>query len=410
MSFVHLHTHTDFSLLDGMNIVSKLPEYAKKLGMSAIAITDHGTIAGCYDHYKACKAAGIKPILGMEAYYCVTDRSAREKDTDGYKYYHLILLAKNQIGWKNLIKLSSRSYVEGMYSKPRIDDALLQEHSEGLIATTACLGSRFSRLILNNRREEAERLIDHHNSIFKNRFFLELQLHDDNEQRAINETMLDISMSKNIPIVVTNDSHYTHQNHKELHEMALCMQTNDKMSSDKRFSFGDIDVHFASPEWMLEGVLDRNLPEEAIDNTNWIAESIDADSYFADQMNRFPKFPYLEIGETSWQRLYKNAYNGLRERTKNMPSDLIEKEYLPRLNRELETIKYVGFSDYLLLVQYFTERARQELNVYVGPGRGSAAGSLVAWVLGITQIDPVRYNLLFERFLNIGRAATPIIF
>lgn len=405
-NFTHLHVHTEYSVLDGINRVPKLPQIVKDMGQTALAMTDHGTIAGAYQHVKECRKVGIKPILGMEAYYCVNDRSMKEKDEEGSKYYHLILLAQNNTGWKNLMALSSGAYNDGLYYKPRLDDALLAEHSEGIIATTACLGSRFSKLLLLGRRDEAVRLIDGHNEMFSGRFFAELQLHADPEQRHLNEQLLSIAAEKNIPILLTNDAHYTHEEHKSLHEQALCMQTNDTMHNPKRFTFGPIDVHVGSYQWMKDQAQAKGIPYEAISNTQIVADMIDSESYFTDIINRYPKYPHLPKGVHAWQELEYLAKTKLIQRIGGKPP----LEYRQRLEMELLAIKRLGFSDYMLIVQHFVNTAREELDVYVGPGRGSAAGSLVAYALGITQVDPIKYGLLFERFLNPGRAATPVIF
>jgi DNA polymerase-3 subunit alpha len=375
------------------------------MGMRSCAITDHGNLAGSYKFYKECKKTGIKPILGLEAYYTVQDRSIREVDAMGEKYYHLVLLAQNAVGWKNLMAISSNAYTSGMFYKPRADDALLKEHNEGIIATTACLGSAFSKLILLNRRDEAERLIDGHCDIFKDRFFIELQLHRDEEQQALNKGLMEIAAKKNLPLILTNDAHYTHPEHKSLHEQALCMQTNDTMYNPKRFTFGEIDVHVGSPEWMMLRAQEQGIPMEALQNTIHIANMIDDKSYFKDTANHYPKYP-LPLECTSWEYLAKLSKQKLTERFGEKPP----LEYRERLTLELKAIKKMGFSDYILIVSRFINYAKDELDVVSGPGRGSAAGSLVCYALGITHVDPIKYNLLFSRFLNIGRAATPLIF
>lgn len=362
-------------------------------------------MSGTYKFYQQCKKDKIKPILGIEAYYTVNDRSARELDVDGEKYYHLVLLAQNNIGLKNLFELSSKAYTEGMYFKPRCDDELLIAHSEGVIATSACLGSRASQLILKNRTPEAERLITHHAHIFKDRFFVEVQLHQDRAQQIVNSALLDIAKRNNLPLVLTNDCHYTEENQKNLHEQALCMQTNDVMTSEKRFSFGEIDVHVASHDWMWERAKVQGIPYEAIENTVHLANSIDAGSYFNDTWNRYPRYQKLPEGLTSSEALENLAKSSLTAIFNGMPP----KEYRDRLNYELKIIKKMGFNDYLLIVQDFIDDARK-LNITIGAGRGSAAGSLVAYALGVTQVDPIKYGLLFERWLNYGRAATPLLF
>lgn len=403
--FVHLHLHTEYSILDGINRVDTLPEYIKSIGQDTVSITDHGNVSGTYKFWKNCKKAGVKPILGMEAYYTVTDRSAKEVDSDGEKYYHLVLLAQNNTGLKNLMKLSTKAYTEGMYHKPRCDDALLNECAEGLIATSACLGSRASQLILKSRFDEAERLITHHAGIFKDRFFLEIQLHNDRAQQIVNLSLVDIAKRTGLPLVLTNDCHYTKEDEKTLHEQALCMQTNDVMTNPKRFSFGEIDVHVASHDWMKTQAEFHGLPYEAISNTVDVAKLIDSKSYFNDTYNRYPRFKDLPINMPAWEALENLAKEELTKKFNGMPP----KEYRDRLNSELETIKKMGFYDYLLIVQDFIGEAREH-DIIVGPGRGSAAGSLVAYSLGITQVDPIKYGLLFERWLNYGRAATPLIF
>lgn len=404
-NFVHLHTHTEYSLLDGINRVNTLPQYIKDMGMNAVAITDHGNVSGSFRFFKECKKVNIKPIIGMEAYYTVNDRTVREVDDLERPYYHLILIALNNTGLHNLFKLSSFSYTEGMYRKPRVDDALLGDFSEGICATTACLGSRISQLILNNNSSAAEILVDHHAALFGNRFVVELQLHEGEEQQAVNKALIKIASKRDLPIIITNDCHYTCGTDKALHEAALCMQTRTTLSNPKRFTFGDIDVHVANHDWMRDRSQSQGLSYEGISNTVALADMVDADSYFTDRKNRYPKFKGLPDGITSWETLERVAKFGLYKRFSNMPPQ----EYKDRLDKELVAIKRMGFSDYLLIVWEFLNGARSE-GVWVGPGRGSAAGSLVAWALQITEVDPIKYGLIFERFLNIGRAATPIIF
>jgi len=403
--FVHLHVHTEYSLLDGINKVSRLPTQVKDMNQPALAMTDHGNISGSYRFYKECNKAGVKPIIGMEAYYTVNDRTVREPDELGNSYYHLILLAQNNVGLHNLIKLSSYAYTEGMYRKPRIDDALIAEYSEGIIATTTCLGSRASQLILQGENKQAEKLIHHHRDIFKNRFIVELQLHHDEEQQQVNKVLQEIALKNNFPIIVTNDCHYPSDHDKEHHEAALCMQTKTTLSNEKRFSFGDIKVHVADGDWMWNEAQRQGMPYDVISNTVHLAGMIDSDSYFMDRMNRYPKYQELPEEYTSIDFLTVEAQHGLFNRFGEMPPI----EYRDRLNHELTVIKKMGFADYLLIVAQFMNGAK-ERGVVHGPGRGSAAGSLIAWSLGITEVDPVKYGLLFSRFLNEGRGATPLIF
>lgn len=404
--FVHLHVHTEYSLLDGINKVTRLPEQVKQMNQPAVAMTDHGNISGSYRFYKECNKAGVKPIIGMEAYYTVGDRTVREPDELGNSYYHLILLAQNNVGLKNLMKLSSYAYTEGMYRKPRIDDSLIAEYSEGIIATTTCLGSRASQLILQGHKTEAEKLIHHHKAMFKDRFIIELQLHHDEEQQQVNKVLQDIALRNNFPIIVTNDCHYPQDHDKEHHEAALCMQTKTTLSNEKRFSFGPIKVHVADGDWMWNEAQSQGMPYDVISNTLALADMIDSDSYFMDKMNRYPKFQEIPKGLSSIEHLTIESQYGLFHRFNNeMPPEL----YRARLDYELNVIKKMGFADYLLIVAQFMNGAR-ERGVLHGPGRGSAAGSLIAWALGITEVDPIKYGLVFERFLNEGRGATPLIF
>lgn len=291
-----------------------------------------------------------------------------------------------------------------MYRKPRIDDALLAEYSEGIAATSACLGSRASQLILKNQTNAAEKLICHHAQIFKDRFYIELQCHK-GEQEKVNQVLIQIANKHSLPLILTADCHYSEQDDKQLHEIALCMQTKGTLADEKRFSFGDLDVHLATPELMLEKARLFNIPSEALVNTVHLAATIDSKSYFSDVVNRYPKFRSLPPGVTSWQYLEELAKDKLTERFQGMPP----KAYRERLIEELKAIKIMGFSDYILIVGEFIERSN-EIGVLSGPGRGSAAGSLVCYALGITQVDPIKHNLLFSRFLNLGRSSTPLIF
>jgi DNA polymerase-3 subunit alpha len=397
--------HTEYSTLDGINRIDSLPQYIAGLGQDACAITDHGNISGSYKFYKSCIESNIKPIIGMEAYYTVNDRSAKELDDLDQKYYHLVLLAMNKSGLRNLYKLTSRSFTEGMYYKPRIDDELLANHNEGIIATSACLGSRTSQLILNGNKTEAERLLDHHAAIFQDRFFIEVQLHEDSEQQEVNKTLVEIARKRNWPLLLTNDCHYTEEQDKQIHEVALCIQTNDVMSNEKRFSFGDIDVHVAHHDWMWERAQKQGIPYEAIMNSRYIANLIQHETYFEDRMNRYPKYENLPADLPSWEALERLAKNNLTKKFSGPPP----KEYRDRLAYELKIIKKMGFYDYLLIVWEYLNGAREE-GVLIGFGRGSAPASLVAYALDITRVDPIKYGLVFERWLNYGRAARPLIF
>lgn len=399
--FCHLHLHTEYSTLDGINRVNTLPKYIASIGQDACAITDHGNLAGIFKFWKQCKEDKIKPILGMEAYYCF-NRKLREKDELDNSYYHLVLLAQNNVGLKNLIKLSSFAYTEGYYHHPRLDDELLATYNEGIIATSACLGSRASQLILNNRSEEAEAIITHHAQMFKDRFFVEIQLHD-GEQQLVNEALVKIANKHNLPLILTGDCHYTESEDKDLHEITLAMQTRTTLSDPKRMSFGPIDVHVSSTDQLLASVRKLGLPEEAISNTKHLSKLIASD-YFKDISNRYPKFMSLPEGHTSDTYLRELSYSCLAKKMGAIPS-----EYSARLNEELIAIKKMGFSDYMLIVWQFYALA-ESIDVWSGWGRGSAAGSLVSYSLGITKVDPIKHELLFSRFLNMGRGQTPVIF
>lgn len=403
--FVHLHVHTEYSTLDGINKVSELPAYVESIGMNAVAMTDHGNISGAFKFVKECEKKKIKPIVGMEAYYTVNDRKIKEVDDLEESYYHLVLLADGDVGLHNLIKLSSFAFIDGFYRKPRVDDQLLIEHSEGIYATSACLGSRSSQLILKGRKQEALRLIEHHAEIFKDRFFIEIQLHADEEQQQVNAVLIELASRKNLPLVLTADCHYQQEDHKIIHEQALCMQTRDVMSNPKRFSFGEIDVHMASTRWMYDKAVSMNIPIEALTNTRALAQSLGS-NYFTDKRNKYPKFPDCPNSTSSWHYLEKLAKTLLMEKFGGKRPPI---EYIERINYELKTIKKMGFSDYML-IDWDIVNGANSIDVMVGPGRGSAAGSLVSYALGITKIDPIKHNLLFERFLNYGRAAKPMIF
>lgn len=400
--FTHLHLHTEYSTLDGINKVKELPKVCKEHGMTACSITDHGNVAGAWNFYQACQEEKIQPIIGMEAYYTCGDRTAREKDDLDSAYYHVILLAASNKGLHNLFKLSTHSYTEGIYYKPRIDDALLADYSEDIIATSACLGSRSSQLILRGEYKQAENLLAHHAEIFKDRFFLELQVHKDEHQKKVNEALISIGSRMNLPLVLTADAHYTHKHEKHLHETTLRMATD---GAGDGFSFGEIEVYIGDHADMLARSEAAGIPYEAISNTEHIRQRINSADYFSDRRNRYPRFKSLPAGLTSWQYLQATAQAGLHQRIK-FPVPTV---YQERLDQELKVLKKLGLSDYMLIVAEYTKKAT-DLGVLVGPGRGSAVGSLVAYCLGITQIDPLKYGLVFERFLNEGRGATPLIF
>lgn len=334
----------------------------KGLGQTSLSQTDHGNIAGSYKFFKRCNEVGIKPLLGMEAYYVVGDGAVRERDELNKAYYHLVLLAKNNNGLKNLMKLSSYAFTKNRYYKPRIDDALLAEYSEDIYATSSCLGSRASQLILNNEISAAERLLEHHSQIFKDRFFLEVQLHTGAEQQAVNNVLIELSSKRKWPLILTNDCHYLQENHKQLHELALKMATSGQSDG---FSFGDIDVHVAHHDWMWKRAQALGIPYDAIINTKYLADSIQSETYFCDRKNRYTRFKFLPEGVQSWNHLSDLCQAALIKKFDgNVPSTYVE-----RCISELKTIKQMGFSDYLLVVQDFVLGAKS-INAWQGPGRG----------------------------------------
>jgi DNA polymerase-3 subunit alpha len=338
----------------------------------------------------------------MEAYYTLGSRHIKAKDDLGKAYYHLILLARNNNGLHNLFKLSSHAYTEGLYYHPRIDDDLLGQFSTDIFATSACLGSAASQLILRGEYKQAETIIDHHARIFQDRFFLELQPHANEEQAKVNQILIALAAKKNLPLVLTADAHYTHQHQKDLHETTLKMATN---SAEDGFTFGDIECFLTTHDQMASLAQAQNIPYEAIANTNYLANQIESHTYFNDIKNRWPTYKELPEGMSAWQYLEAIAWSGLEARI-GYP---FPEEYTERLKYEISLFKRTNLCDYLLIVAQYIQKAK-DLNVLVGPGRGSVAGSLVAWAIGITEIDPVKYGLIVERFVNVGRAGTPLVF
>ena len=406
VKFTHLHTHWESSYLDGILRYKNLDK-VKALGFDSIAVTDHGSLSGTYEFYKECKKVGIKPILGNEAYYSISHRSLKNQDDLGGSRpnYHMILLAQNKIGWKNLVKMNSKAYTEGFYYNPRIDDELIAEYNVGLISSSACLGSRLSKLILKNMKEDAKKLIEHHAAIFKDRYFLELQCHSDEEQLIVNGVLMEFAKELNLPLILTADSHYFAFEDKKLHDKFLCISTNSKLEDKKRFNFGSLDCHLASPETMEKKRILWNLPEEAITNTMHLAAMCTPD-YFSDIVNRYPTYKDKPSNISSDDYLDMLVKMKWLERSDNQ---LPSQEVRERVEHELKIIKKMGFSDYFL-IRYDLVKAAEEMNILEGPGRGSAAGSMVAYILGITKVDPIKYGLLFSRMLNEGRGQIPVIF
>ena len=398
MNFTHLHVHTEYSLLDGSNKINEYVARVKELGMNSAAITDHGVMFGCIDFYRAAKAAGIKPILGCEVYVAPGSRFDREIGQAEDRYYHLVLLAENNHGYENLMKIVSKAFVDGFYYKPRVDMDLLQEYHEGIIALSACLAGEVAKNITRGMYEEAKSAALRYEKIFgKGNFFLELQDHGIPQQQRVNQQLLRMSQETGIALVATNDVHYTYDTDAEAHDILLCVQTRKLLSDENRMRYEGGQYYVKSPEEMAE--LFPYIPE-ALENTQKIADRCEVEIEFG--VTKLPKFD-VPVPYTSWEYLNKLCYDGLKER---YSGDLTELE--KRLEYELGVIKTMGYVDYFLIVWDFIRFARDH-DIMVGPGRGSAAGSLVSYTLGITKLDPIKYNLLFERFLNPERVSMPDI-
>lgn len=396
MDFVHLHTHTEFSLLDGANKIKELPARAKELGMNAMAITDHGVMFGVVDFYKECKKVGIKPIIGCEVYVAPRTRFDKESNIDN-KYSHLILLAKNEIGYRNLSILVSMGFIEGFYYKPRIDLELLEKYHEGLICLSACLAGSVNKAILKEDLEEAKRIALWHKNIFEEDYYLEVQPNGLPEQVLVNQKLVELSKELDIPLVATNDSHYLKKEDAYIHEVLLCIQTGKKMSDPDRMKMGVDEFYVKSPEEMASYF--KNIPE-AIENTGKIAEKCNFDFEFGN--TKLPNYEVPKEYATHADFFKELCRTGLIKRYGENPS----KEVQDRLEYEISVIEKMGYVDYYLIVWDFINYAKTQ-GISVGPGRGSGAGSIAAYAMGITDIDPIKYNLLFERFLNPERISMP---
>ena len=399
MSFAHLHVHTEYSLLDGSNKIKECIARVKELGMNSVAITDHGVMFGVIDFYRAARAAGIKPVLGCEVYVAPGSRFDKEAMGGGDdRYYHLVLLAENDLGYHNLMKIVSRGFTEGYYYKPRVDLALLEQYHEGLIALSACLAGEVQRNILRGMYEEGKEAAFRYQGIFgKGNFFLELQDHGMSEQRQVNQALLRMSQETGIELVATNDIHYTYAEDEKPHDMLLCIQTGKKLSDEKRMRYEGGQYYIKSEQEMRE-LFPYAL--QALENTQKIADRCNVEIEFG--VTKLPKYDVPE-GYTSWEYLNKLCYEGLERRYPNPDGALKE-----RLEYELSVIKSMGYVDYFLIVWDFIKYAKDH-QIMVGPGRGSAAGSIVSYCLEITSIDPIKYQLLFERFLNPERVSMPDI-
>ncbi len=427
MKFSHLHVHTQFSLLDGAASIQSLYKKAIANNMPALAITDHGNMFGAFEfvaeahkHKNEDGSLKVKPVVGCE-FYVVEDRHRKaftkeQKD----QRYHQVLLAKNKIGYQNLIKLTSLGYLEGMYSKyPRIDKELILQYHEGLIATTCCIGAYVPQTILHETEEKAEKEFKWWLDVFGDDYIIEVQRHNIKEQEKINNTLLKFAKKYNVPVIATNDSHYTERDDYNAHDILLCINTGEKQSTpglddfvnddtlikNRRFKFPNDQFYFKTTEEMQE--LFKDVPE-AIDNTNLVADKVDVLNLKKDIM--LPAFPvptefqvHKDSNLNQWEYLRHLTYEGAKNRYNEITPELQE-----RIDFELFTVKTMGFAGYFLIVSDFIKAGR-DMGVFVGPGRGSAAGSVVAYCIGITNIDPIKYNLLFERFLNPDRKSMPDI-
>ena len=397
-SFVHLHIHSEFSLLDGANRIKDIPARAKELGMDAIAITDHGVMYGVIDFYKACKKEGIKPIIGCEVYVAPRGRTRHDKEPGvDNKYNHLILLAKNMTGYKNLSKLVSIGFTEGYYYKPRIDYEVLEKYSEGLICLSACLAGAVNQALLNGREEEAEEIANWHKKVFGEDYYIEIQNNGIEEQVLANQKLVKLSRKINIPLVATNDAHYLKKEDSYNHEVLLCIQTGKRMSDSDRMRFDTEELYIKSPEEMIEYF--KAFPD-AIENTVKIAEKCNVEFEFGHTI--LPNYDVPSEFETHYSFLEKLCYEGIKKRYGENPLEKI----LSRAEYELGVVKKMGYVDYFLIVWDFIHYAKEH-DIPVGPGRGSGAGSILAYAIEITDIDPMKYNLLFERFLNPERISMP---
>src|SRR3989338_7949116 len=391
--FTHLHVHSHYSLLDGLPKIDQLLERTKEMGMDSIALTDHGNMYGAIEFYKKAKAKGIKPILGAEIYIAFEGMRQERPGIDD-KIYHLIVLAKNEEGYRNLVKLLTKSHLEGFYYKPRVDEELLSQHAEGLIALSGCLASKTSQLILQKKLKEAAAQALRYQEIFgKGNFYLELQRHEHiKEQRVVETALIDIAKETGIPLVATADSHYLYPEDAEAQDILMLINTGARPDDPERLTMKADNFSLKSAEDMT--TLFEDVPE-AISNTRVVSAMCNLELVLG--KTRLPAFPLPE-GKTENEYLQELCLEGLEKK----PQFNGSAEAKERLSYELEVIKNTGFASYFLIVQDFVRWAKDH-HIVVGPGRGSVGGSLVAYVLGITNIDPLKYNLLFERFLNAGR-------
>ena len=394
--FTHLHLHTQFSLLDGACRLDRLVCRAKELGMTSLAITDHGNMYGAVDFYKECKRQGIKPIIGCEVYVAPRTRFDKEKVLDK-EYNHLVLLVKNEIGYKNLIKMVSLSYTEGFYFKPRIDCDLLEKYSDGLVCLSACLAGEIPQLLLKREYDEARERSLWFNSVFGDgNYYLEIQNHGIPEQKTVIDGIVRLHDETGIPIVATNDVHYVNKEDAEIQQVLICIATNHTIGEDTGLEFHSDNFYLKSEDEMSQLFL--SYPD-AIENTQKIADMCNFDFEFGNT-----KLPYFETPDNMdhFEYFKLKCFEGLHKRY----GENVGQSYIDRLNYELETVEKMGYTDYYLIVWDFVAFAKSN-GIPVGPGRGSGAGSLAAYCIGITDLDPIKYDLIFERFLNPERVSMP---
>ena len=398
MAFTHLHVHTEYSLLDGSGKIRELIARAKELNMDSLAITDHGVMYGAIDFYKAAKEIGIKPIIGCEVYVAPGSRFDKEANAGEDRYYHLVLLAENNNGYENLMKIVSKGFVDGFYYKPRVDYEVLEEYHENVIALSACLAGEVQRYLNRGMYEEGVKAAYKYQKIFgEGNFFLELQDHGMPEQKNVNQQLIRMSRETGIKLVATNDVHYIRREDEEAHDILLCIQTGKRVADENRMRYEGGQYYLKSEEEML-----RLFPyaKEALENTAKIAERCNVDFTFHE--TKLPRFDVPD-GYTAWEYLNKLCLEGLHEK---YPDD--DGTLKKQLDYELSIINQMGYVDYFLIVWDFIKYAKDN-GISVGPGRGSAAGSIVSYCLEITTIDPVKYSLIFERFLNPERVSMPDI-
>lgn len=394
--FTHLHLHTEYSLLDGACRIEQVILAAKELGQSAVAITDHGVMYGAVDFYKCAKKHGIKPIVGCEVYVAPGSRLDKVK-VDGRQYHHLILLCKNETGYKNLIKMVSQGFIDGFYTKPRIDHALLEQYHEGLICLSACLAGEIPQAILNGKYEEAKNTALWYQALFgAGNYYLEMQDHGIKEQKVVNQKLIDISEETGIPLIATNDVHYVRQEDSRVQQVLICIQTNHVLGEDTGLEFHSQEFYLKSEEQMRDLF---SAHPEAIENTRLVVEQCNLEFEFGNT-----KLPYFEVpdGQSHFDYFRRRCMEGMYQKYGEHPPQA----YMDRLDYELHTIESMGYTDYYLIVVDFINYAKSQ-GIPVGPGRGSGAGSIAAYCIGITNIDPMKYNLLFERFLNPERVSMP---